>query len=82
MNYPMPVELDALPPYVQGKLQTLKYGEKGKLAAHIGVKIAQLSHFINGERPIPQKYIPGILSFFDERINLQIVNDKTGEVKQ
>ena len=74
MPYPTQVDLDQLPPYVLQKLQELQYGQKGKLAAHLGIGLAQVSHFITGTKPIPQKYIPGILSFFNERADVQIIS--------
>lgn len=80
MDYPKPVQLDELPPYIQGRLQELKYGQKGELAKKLGVPLTQVSHFITGTRPVPQKYIPGILEFFGERVNLQIIRLDTEEV--
>lgn len=80
MAYAIPVDLEQLSPYVLSRLQQLQYGQKGELAQALGISLAQLSHYINGSRPIPQKYIPGILGFFRERINLQVVSIDTGEV--
>ncbi|MFC3834218.1 helix-turn-helix domain-containing protein [Deinococcus rufus] len=74
------MELDRLPVYVRGRLQELKYGQKGELAQMLGISVAQLSHYVTGTRPIPGKYIAGILVFFDERVNVQIKRADTEEV--
>lgn len=80
MTYAQTVELDELTPYVKEKLGGLQYGQKGKLAEHLGVSLAQLSHYLTGARPVPQKYVPGILAFFGERANVQIIRDADGAV--
>lgn len=80
MNYAVPVDLEHLSPYVLSRLQTLQYGQKGELAKELGIGLAQLSHYINGTRPIPQKYIPGILRYFREEINIQVVDILTKKV--
>lgn len=80
MHYACPVELDRLPAYVQGRLQELKYGQKGELAQILGISVAQLSHYVTGNRPIPSKYLSGILDFFDEKINVQIKRTDNGDI--
>lgn len=78
MTYADAVQLEELTPYVKSKLNGLQYGQKGELAKHLGVSLAQLSHYLTGTRPVPQKYMSGILAFFGERVNIQIV--RAGEV--
>lgn len=80
VSYDVGVNLDELSPYVHGRLKELQYGQKGDLAEFLGISLGQLSHYINGVRPAPQKYVPKILEFFQERINIQVVSMVTGEV--
>jgi hypothetical protein len=72
MPYAEAVQLQDLSPYVKSKLDSLQYGQKGEMAKHLGISLSQLSHYLTGTRPVPQKYIPGILAYFDEQLDIQI----------